>query len=163
MGGQVDVAAANGLSDAQLDALLRIYRHSSRIAARGRGASSLRTSQDPFIEIFRELDALQSGDLLSAFLLGLSACARVGRGSEREAVRGGDTKHFQGGLIRTSDHAVQCKKPIPNGRPLRHRTTRSHSCTPWACKFSGEPASPARGRKSVAHAAHTGLIPSRLL
>ena len=157
MGGQVDVAAANGLSEAQLDALLRIYRHSSRIAARPvRGASSLRTSQDPFIEIFRELDALQSGDLLSA-------CARVGRGSEREAVRGGDTKHFQGGLIRTSDHAVQCKKPIPNGRPLRHRTTRSHSCTPWACKFSGEPASPARGRKSVAHAAHTGLIPSRLL
>jgi hypothetical protein len=68
-------------------------------------------------------------------------------------------------LIRTSDHAVQCKKPIDpqTAGPLRHRTTRSHSCTPWACKFSGEPASPARGRKSVAHAAHTGLIPSRLL
>jgi len=57
--------------------LLRIYRHSSRIAARPvRGASSLRTSQGPFIEIFRELDALQSGDLLSAFLLGLGlVCA----------------------------------------------------------------------------------------
>jgi hypothetical protein len=91
MGAQVDVAAANGLSEAQLDALLRIYRHSSRIAARGplRGASSLRTSQDPFIGIFRELEALQAGDLLSAFLLGSSACARVGRGSERKAVRVG--------------------------------------------------------------------------